>query len=129
MSQKIMPLAAIPATGPDGVATASKATLGVGELLFISGRISAGTVSLRPYFWEPETTSTTGIGGAWIPLGGDAVAGNNPISFDSAQYGGAANGSYTIRRAQVIFVLVKENNVGAVVDFVHISSELSTVGQ
>lgn len=125
---KITPLAAIP-TAPEDVAAGAQATLGVGELLFISGRISAGTVSLRPYFWEVETSSTTGIGGAWIPLGGDAVAGNNPISFDASQYGGAANGSYTIRRAQVIFVLVKEDDVGSTIDFVHISSELSTVGQ
>lgn len=122
---KITPLAAIPGTAPAGVASASIATLSPGQILWVEGRVSAGTVGLRPYYWAVETTSTTGIGGAWIPLGGDAVAGTNATSFDSTQFGGCAQGTYDFRRVQSQIVLVKENDVGSTIDFVHVSTELS----
>lgn len=129
MSQKIIPLAAIPSTGPDGVVAGSQATLPPSEFIWLAGRVSAGTVGLRPFYWEAEAASTTGFGGAWIPLGGDAVAGSSPVSFNSATFGGCANGRYINRRQQAIFVVVKENDVGSTFDFVHIGAELSTVGQ
>ena len=122
---KITPLAAIPVIPPASVASASIVTLSPGQVLWIEGRITAGTVGLRPYYWAPEATSTSLIGGAWMPLGGDAVAGTNPVSFDVAQFGGCAQGSYDFRRVQSQVVLVKENDAGSVFDFVHISTELA----
>lgn len=122
---KITPLAAIPVTAPSSVAAASIATLPPGQILWVEGRVSAGSVGLRPYYWAPETTSTTGIGGAWVPLGGDAVAGTNPVSFNAASFGGCAQGAYDFRRVQSQVVLVEESPVGLTIDFVHISSELA----
>jgi hypothetical protein len=126
---KITPLAAVPGTAPAGVAAASILNVPPSELLWVSGRVTAGTVGLRPYFFEVEATSSTGIGGAWVPLGGDAVAGSGPVSFDVSEFAGCASGSYTNRRLARDFVLVKEDDVGSVFDFVHLSAELSTVGQ
>lgn len=126
---KITPLAAIPATAPAGVVADAQLNVPPSEFLWISGRVTAGTVKLRPYYFEVETASTSGIGGAWIPLGGDAIAGTSPVSFNVATFGGCANGRYTNRRLERVFVLVKENDVGSTFDFVHLSAELSTVGQ
>lgn len=126
---KITPLAAIPVTAPANVSAASQATIPPSEFLWISGRVTTGTVKLRPYYFEVEATSTSGIGGAWVPLGGDAVAGTNPVSFDVSKFGGCANGAYTNRRLARDFVLVKEDDVGSAFDFVHLSAELSTTGQ
>jgi len=126
---KITPLASVPATAPFYVASASKLTVPPSELLWVSGRVTAGTCGLRPYFFEVEEASSTGIGGAWIPLGGDAVAGTNPVSFDATEFGGCASGAYTNRRLERTFVLVLEDDVGSAFDFVHLSAELSTVGQ
>lgn len=121
---RITPLAAVPLTAPAQVAPASVLTLSAGETFWIEGRVSAGTVSLRPYYFVVDSASTTGIGGAWVPLGTDAVAGN-PVAFDATKYGGCASGVYDYRRAAASFVVVKENNVGSVIDFVHISTELA----
>lgn len=126
---KITPLAAIPGTAPDGVAAGAQLNVPSSEFLWLSGCVTAGTVKLRPYYWEIETTSTSGIGGRWIPLGGDAVSGSSAVAFNSATYGGCANGRYVNRRLERIFVLVKEDDVGSIFDFVHLSAELSTVGQ
>lgn len=125
----ITPLAAVPATAPDGVATASIYNAPPGQLLWIEGRVTAGTVGLRPYYWVPQLGSSTGLGGAWIVLGGDAVAGTNPVSFDIADDAGTAQGSYGWRRSGTYVVLVKVNDVGSAFDFVHINVELQVAGQ
>ena len=125
----ITPLAAIPVTAPSGVAAASLYEAPPGQLLWIEGRVTAGTVGLRPYYWSPQLGSSTGLGGAWIALGGDATAGTNPVSFDAADYGGTAQGSYEWRRSGASVVLVKVNDVGSAFDFVHINTELQIAGQ
>lgn len=122
---KIVPLPAVPATAPSGVAAASLATLSPGEVLWVEGRVTAGSVGLRPYYFAPQLDSTTGYGGAWIPLGGDAVAGTSPVHFAITDFAGCANGRYDYRRAGASVILVEETPVGVVYDFVHISTELS----
>lgn len=125
----ITPLAAVPGTAPDGVAAASQLLVASSEFLWLSGCVTFGSCKLRPYYFEVEATSSSGIGGRWIPLGGDAVAGSSPVAFASGTFGGCANGRYVNRRLERIFVLVKEDDVGpATFDFVHLSAELSTVG-
>lgn len=125
----IVPLAAIPITAPDSVAAASLYTAPPGQTLWVEGRVSAGTVGLRPYYWAAQLGSTTGLGGAWIALGGDAVSAAVPVSFDVAQFGGTAQGSYAWRRSSSYAVLVKENDMGSTFDFVHINVELQMAGQ
>lgn len=123
---KITPLGSVPATAPDAVATTSILQLSPGETLWIEGRITAGSVQLRPYYFAPEASSTTGYGGAWIPLGGDAVAGTEPTAFDATAFAGTANGRYDWRRAQAYVVLVEESPSGVVYDFIHVSTELAS---
>lgn len=122
---KIVPLSSKPTTAPSGVVAASLATLSPGEVLWIEGRVTAGSVGLRPYYFAPQADSSTGYGGAWIPLGGDAVAGSSPVKFDVTVFAGCANGRYDYRRAGASVVLVEENAVGVTYDFVHVSTELS----
>jgi len=121
---KITPLASVPALRPEDVAAASVARLEPGELLWIEGRLTAGSVTLRPYYFANETTSLAAIKGAWIPLGADAVGGNG-TKFDVASFGGCANGRYDMRRTNSFWILVEEGGVGQVYDFIHISSESS----
>lgn len=126
---KITPLAAVPATAPASVAAASQLAVPPSEFLWVSGCVTLGSCKLRPYYFEVDDTSTSGFGGRWVPLGGDAVAGSSPVAFNAATFGGCANGRYVNRRLERVFVLVKEDDVGpAVFDFVHLSAELSTVG-
>lgn len=119
---KITPLNAVPVTRPEGVAAASLARLEPGTVLWIDGRITAGSVTVRPYYFENEPTSSSPLLGAWIPLGTDATAGNG-TAFAAAQYGGCANGRYDTRRVDAFWVLVKESPVGLTEDFFHISTE------
>lgn len=123
---RITPLVLVPTTAPSAVATDSVLNLSAGETLWLEGRISSGTVSMRPYYFVVDALSTTGFGGAWVPLGTDAVAGN-AVAFDATKYNGCASGVYDYRRAAASFVVVKESNVGpATVDFIHISTELAS---
>ncbi len=126
---KITPLTSIPATAPNGVDAASIANLSPSEFIWLSGVVTTGSVSLRIYFWEVEATSTSNIGGRWIALGGDALAGSSPVSFNATLLSGSANGRFINRRLGAYFVVVKEQpSLSLVIDFVHISAELSTVG-
>lgn len=122
---KIVPLSGVPATAPAQVAAASLATLSPGEVLWVEGRVTAGSVGLRPYYFAPQADSTTTYGGAWIPLGGDAVAGSSATHFAFGTFGGCANGRYDYRRAGSSVVLVEESAVGVAYDFIHVSTELS----
>lgn len=114
----ITPLSSVPATPPDGVAAASIAFLAPGQYVWLEGRLTAGTVELRPYYWS-------GTGLAWLPLESDAVAGN-ALALDSTKLNGGASGVYTYRRVTCYFVVVEENAAAPVYDFVHISSEASS---
>lgn len=114
----ITPLASVPATSPSGVAAASIVFLGPGQYVWLEGRLTAGTVSLRPYYWS-------GTGSAWLPLESDATAGN-PLALDSTKLNGGASGVYTYRRATCYFVVVEEAAAAPVYDFVHLSSEASS---
>lgn len=119
---KITPLSSIPTARPEAIAAASVQRLEPGTELWIEGRITAGTVTLRPYYFENEATSSSPMGGAWIPLGADATGGNG-TAFDAAQFNGCANGRYDTRRVDAFWVLVKEAPVGLTEDFFHISTE------
>ena len=121
---KITPLAVVPALRPEDVAAASVVRLEPGELIWIDGRLTAGSVTLRPYYFANEPTSAAAIKGAWIPLGADAVAGND-VAFNVATFAGCANGRFDTRRVDAFWILVEEGGVGQVYDFVHISSECS----
>ena len=94
---KITPLASVPTTTPDLVAAASVLFMPPGAELWVEGQVTAGTVSLRPYYWSDDLSAVTVLKGAWIPVGGDAISGTSPVSFDVADFGGAAQGSYPWR--------------------------------
>lgn len=121
---KITPLAAVPALRPEDVAAASVLWLEPGELLWIDGRLTAGSVTLRPYYFVNEATSVAAIKGAWIPLGADALSGSG-TKFDFAVRAGTANGRYTTRRTSAWWILVEEGGVGQAYDFIHLSSDTS----
>ena len=121
---KITPLGSVPASRPEDVAAASVLWLEPGELLWIDGRLTAGSVTLRPYYFVNETTSVAAIKGAWIPLGADALSGSG-TKFDFAVRAGTANGRYTARRTSAWWILVEEGGVGQAYDFIHISSDTS----
>lgn len=126
---KIVPLVAVPTVRPDAVATTSILRLEPCEVLWVEGRVTAGSVSLRPYYFADEPSSVAAIKGAWIPLGGDAIAGTNPTSFDATLFDGCANGRYESRRAGYFVVLVEENAVGVAYDFIRVSAELASSAQ
>lgn len=119
----IKPLGTVPLTPPAKVSPDSILQLSPGETLWVEGRVSSGSVALRPYYFA--VGGSTLLGGAYVPLGSDAVAGN-PVSFNIADYNGCASGTYDWRRTQAYFVLVMESNMGAVFDFVNLSTELAT---
>lgn len=121
---KITPLASVPTTRPDGVALASLLFVNApGNRLWLDGRVTSGTCSLRPYYWSDEPASDASIKGAWIPLGGDASAGLLPTSFDSSSRGGCSNGRFKVRRTPLYWVVVQEAASTPVYDFVHLTSE------
>ncbi|TXH47904.1 MAG: hypothetical protein E6Q97_26145 [Desulfurellales bacterium] len=117
----ITPLAAIPMTAPDSVASASLAFLAPGQIIWLEGRLTGGTVTLRPYYWS-------GTGGAWLPLDTDATAGN-ALALDSTLFNGGASGLFTSRRVSAYYVVVEEAAAAPVYDFVHISAESSASPQ
>ena len=104
---KITPLAVVPALRPEDVAAASVVRLEPGELIWIDGRLTAGSVSLRPYYFVNEPTSAAAIKGAWIPLGADALSGP-VVKFDFAVRAGVANGRIATRRTDAFWILVEE---------------------
>lgn len=120
---RITPLATAPTTRPDGVAAASLLQLPPGRLLWVDGRVTAGTVSARPYYWSDEPASAASIKGAWMPLGFDAVAGAASVSFAAASKDGCAVGRYEVRRAPAYWVFVQEAAAGVTWDFAHLSTE------
>ena len=124
---KITPLAAVPALRPEDVAAASVVRLEPGELIWIDGRLTAGSVSLRPYYFVNEPTSVAAIKGAWIPLGADALSGP-VVKFDIAVRAGTANGRIASRRTDAFWILVEEGAAAPAYDFIHITSDTSTVG-
>lgn len=122
---KITPLSSVPTTTPDLVAAASVLFLPPGAELWVEGQVTAGTASLRPYYWSDDLTALSVLKGAWIPVGGDAISGTSPVSFDVADFGGAAQGSYPWRRASCYVVLVEDAAAAVTYNFVHLSVETS----
>lgn len=113
----ITPLASVPLVSPEAVATGSVVFLAPGQFIWLEARLTAGTVTLRPYYWS-------GTGLAWLPLDTDAVAGNG-LAIDSALFNGGASGPFTSRRASMYFVVVEESAAAPTYAFVHISAESS----
>ena len=67
-----------------------------GDGLDVEIKISAGTVSVRPYYWVPIGKTAFWNGGTWVAVGGDATmgAGSGPTSADASLLNGTANGRY-----------------------------------
>jgi len=122
---RITPLASVPTTTPDQVAAASVLFMPPGAELWVEGQVTAGSVSLRPYYWSDDLAAVSVLKGAWIPVGGDAISGTSPVSFAAASFGGAAQGSYPWRRAACYVVLVQEAAAAPTYNFVHLSTETS----
>ena len=123
--QKITPFAGRvpPSVKPDHTSLQGKCyTVQGGAYLWVLGRLSAGTVKLRPYFWASEADAAGSLKGAWIPLGGDADAGSLPTAFDSAELGGGAHGRYDWGVESRFVVLVEENAAAPTYDFVQVGS-------
>lgn len=55
-------------------------------------QVENAAVSLRPWFWTPES-SVTG-GGVWQPLGFDSVSGPSAATANPASLNGTAHGRY-----------------------------------
>lgn len=55
---------------------------------------ASNACSVRPYFWRPVPGHVDG--GAWVPLGGDAVDANGtaPVSADPIKLNGCAHARY-----------------------------------
>lgn len=128
----ITPLTAVPTVRPENITVTSPPSvlyIPPQEKLWVEGRITGGSVSLRPYYWCDEPASSAGIKGAWIPLGGAAIAGTNPVTFNTLSFGGCANGIYDGRRVPAYFVLVEDAAAAPTYDFMHLSAQLSVSPQ
>ena len=83
-----------------------------GDGLDVEIKISAGTVSVRPYYWVPINKSAFANGGTWVAVGGDAIGGSGPTSADASLLGGTANGRYVGRSGKKWWCLVIEASAG-----------------
>lgn len=85
-----------------------------GDGLDVEIKISAGTVSVRPYYWVPINKSAFANGGTWVAVGGDATmgSGSGPTSADASLLNGTANGRYQGRSGKRWWCLVIEASAG-----------------
>lgn len=83
-----------------------------GDGLDVEIKVSAGTASVRPYYWVPINKAAFANGGTWVAVGGDAVAGSGPTSVDASVLNGTANGRYQGRSGKRWWCLVIEAQMG-----------------
>lgn len=104
---------AIPAGGPDTLNIRGGAIdngapydaefIGMTEHLYMVFHLTAGTASLRPYYW---------FDGNWIGLGADAGAPSDPGVGNSAQFGGVSQTRWSAPGAGAYWCLVREAGAG-----------------